>query len=470
MTTARVRGIYATALTALLDDAVDIVEASAPIQQRFDRSFDRGEPGVTVETTADRQGVGIHGEPDTVETVGGILGAVATDTFRWRAAAPQDAVFVGEVVDTTGGGAIVDLGAREGYLPFDDVAGYVDVDDVRLVQVESPAPPWAEDRPVLTTDIRLQGALVTLVSGVSGTLAATPETESDRELAGLTDLIDPDIPAEWGIRWERAAADASVDTLREALDRQLDRIDPLLDVPEDAEAAATDQQQIAAPSAGIWVWFGRSSRTSLDDIRAHVQATITGHHRIKAGGRNASGAVDFAERLGTAVETFPVGAVLEQFGPQVDDRLRIRHGKPDGRCYALGSATVTDRDTDDGSLTVEREIRSSGTYDALDVERAAGDVATTRFREGRWWYPTTYRSSEGTLRGTYLNVNTPLELFPDAVRYVDLHVDVVKWPDGEVTIVDEDEVAAAVEAGHLSSDLADRALDVASNVADAVRD
>jgi Ribonuclease G/E len=124
----------------------------------------------------------------------------------------------------------------------------------------------------------------------------------------------------------------------------------------------------------------------------------------------------------------------------------------------------------DGKLTVRRESRSHGTYDALGTEREPGDVATTRLKEGRWWYATAYRGEDGENKGTYANVCTPVEVFPGEVRYVDLHVDVVEHPDGTVERVDDDELDAAVEAGHLKPDLAEKAREVASRLEDALGD
>ena len=74
------------------------------------------------------------------------------------------------------------------------------------------------------------------------------------------------------------------------------------------------------------------------------------------------------------------------------------------------------------------------------------------------------------MKGTYLNVSTPVEVFPDAVRYVDLHVDVVKHADGRVEVVDEDELQDCVDAGLVSEALAEKALSVAERVRAAVSD
>lgn len=466
MTTVRVRGIYATALTAELDAVARVVDPSAAIHDRFDQSFETEEPAVRLETTQDRQGISVWGDSEGVQTVREHVTSCGIDTLSWTASAPQDAVLRGTVVDTTGGGAIVDLGEREGYLPFDATEEYIDVDDVLQVRVSRPVPPWADSRPVLSTAISVEGVLATLQRGVSGTVRSAP-TE---ELARITEMLDPGLPPKWGITWAETATAADIETLEASLDRLVDRARVVEEGISSVEESGNVPLELAFPTQGVWIWFGRDSRFQLDRIRRNVVPTLSGHHRIKTGSHTASSAVDFAERLGTTVDAFPVGPVLEQFGPHEGDHVGLSHGKPDGRCYSLGQAEIVDVDTESGTLTVEREIQSSGTYDALGVTREPGDIATSRFREGRWWYPTSYRSSEGTLRGTYLNVNTPVELFPDTVRYVDLHMDVVKWPDGEVSVVDRDELAAAVDAGHVPDPLADRARGVAEQVASAVRE
>ena len=103
------------------------------------------------------------------------------------------------------------------------------------------------------------------------------------------------------------------------------------------------------------------------------------------------------------------------------------------------------------------------------MERRTGAVGTTTCVEGRWWYATVYRRAAGERRGTYVNVCTPVEIFPRAVRYVDLHVDVVKGPGGEVRRVDDDELDDAVDAGLVSQPLAERARKVASSIENALR-
>ncbi|WP_251327965.1 DUF402 domain-containing protein [Haloplanus pelagicus] len=460
----RIRGIYTTALTRrFLDADHAVVGASDPIRDRFDADFGSAPHDAAVETTRDRQGVGVTGAPEAVATAVETL-RPARDTFAWASPAPRDAVFDARVTETLGSGAVCDLGDAEGFLPFGNAADHVAVGDTRRVRVAESSAPWIDRRPVLDTDVRVRSGPATLVHGESGVTVDARDDAAGRELAGMTDLLGIDPPAEWGLRWDDAATDADMAALEAALSRAVERAEA---IPLDESVEPV--RRLAAPAATTWVWFGREARFALDADRRAVTATMDGHHRIKAASADASRAVDFVEALSVddGDGDFPFAAVTDTFGPVAGNAVRLEHGKPDGRLIVLGRADVVDRDPD-GTLTLRREMTAGGSYDALGVAREAGDVATTKVREGRWWYPTVYRDADGERKGTYVNVCTPVECFPDAVRYVDLHVDVVKGPDGEVRRVDDDELDAAVGAGQVTEALAEKARSVASSLESAI--
>ena len=474
----RIRGIYTTALTQhCLSAGWTVVDVSDPIERRFETGFETAAPEVTLDTTDDRQGIGVHGTPAAVEAAVDLLADVGIDTFQWADPAPEGAVFDGRVTDTRGGGAVVDLGDCEGYLPFRGVDGRLDSGDSVRVQVRETAPPWDDDRPLLSTTIEVSAGLVTLVPGSGEPTVDSRDEAAARELIGMTELLGVEAPEGWRIRWDRAATEAGMDALEPALDRATDRAAALA-ASVDAERVTGGARavgdtagdvpiELAAPTAGAWLWFGRASRFVLDEIRREVSTTMPGHHRIKAGSSSASSGVDFVEALCTPEGSeFPFAVVADTFGPATGDSVEIAHGKPAGHCISLGSGPVTDRDDD--SLTVRRELSGGGSYDGLGVRREAGDTATTTFREGRWWYPTVYRDSEGSLKGTYVNICTPVECFPGTVRYVDLHVDVLKHADGRIERVDDDELDAAVDDGTVSEQLAEKARSVASALENAL--
>ncbi|MFB6155225.1 MAG: DUF402 domain-containing protein [Haloferacaceae archaeon] len=464
----RVRGVYTTALThVLLAAGHEVVQASSPIRRRFDADFETADHDVAVETTGERQGVRVGGERDDAVVVADLAADLGVDTFVWEAAAPHGAVFDGRVTDTSGGGARVDLGGHTGYLPFRNTDEYVDEGDRLRVQVVDPRPPWDGDDPLLDTDVRAYGGLATLVPGRDDVTVDARDTGAARELVGLTDLLSVSAPDGWGTRWQAAATEADTDALTAALERAARRaevLDGALDEP-----VSDEPRLVAAPTATTWLWFGRETRLELDALRREVTTTMPGHHRIKATSHDASAGVDFAEALCDldADAAFPFGVVTDQFGPVEGDAVKIGHGKPDGRLIVLGEGEVVERGVD-GSLAVRREMSPGGEYDALGAPREAGDTALTKFREGRWWYPTVYRDEEGERKGTYVNICTPVECFPEMVRYVDLHVDVVKHGDGTVERVDDDELDEAVADGLVSEALAEKARSVATSIENAL--
>ncbi|PSQ44061.1 RNA-binding protein [Halobacteriales archaeon SW_7_68_16] len=462
----RVRGIYTTALTRRFRAADHaVVDPSDPIEERFDGAFTAGPADTWIDPTDDDRGIGVTGTHDAVPAATRCA-RVADDALAWPDPTPPGAILVGTVTGTRSAGAIVDCGDREGYLPYDEAEEYVEVGDDIRVQVAESVPPWSDDRPTLSTTITVGGPLVDLERGGSGVRAAVGG-EAGTELARATELLPVTVPDGWGVRYGYGAVDAALDAREAAVERAVawaESVDAAL-AGESPDAGADDAvpRRIATPLAARWVWYGREARFALDEERRAVTATTAGHHRIKAGSTAASLAVDLVEGIcGSGDGDLPFPAVADTFGPAVGDDLRIDHGKPDGRLFSLGTGEVMSRDGE--GVTIRREIRGEGTYDGLGTPREPGDVALTKLQEGRAWYPTSYRGADGTRKGRYVNVCTPVEIFPDAARYVDLHVDVIDYPDGGVEIIDGDELAAAVDAGHVSGALADRARDVARRV------
>lgn len=441
-----IRGIYTTALTRLFEEnGHEIVQASGPIKERFESEFDNGPTDLTCEQSRDRQGVSLSGTPEAVAEAKALL-AIERDSFLWDDPAPLSAIFDGQIEGTRGGGAVVSIGENKGYLPFDEADEYVEKGDELRVQVTEPVAPWSDDDPRVSTTIRAAtpGGLAALVEGDSGINAP------DAETARIVDLLSVEVPENWGVSLGRTAREASLSDLEAALSRIA------------GLAGEFDRDGGHSPYVGVWCWFGRESRFALDAVRRKITPTLPGHHRIKAGSRRASDAVDFAEAL-CEIEEFPFDAVASQFGPQAGDELAIEHGKPDGRVITLGRGEVIEYSSDE-TITLRREMTPGGSYDALDIPRESGDVAITTLKEGRWWYPTVYRDEKDEKKGTYVNVCTPVELFPESARYVDLYVDVIRYPDGRVERVDSDELSAAVDSGLVTEDLAEKARGVATAI------
>ncbi len=78
-----------------------------------------------------------------------------------------------------------------------------------------------------------------------------------------------------------------------------------------------------------------------------------------------------------------------------------------------------------------------------------------------------YFTEDGDSTGMYININTPVEVYPWEVRYMDLCVDVIVTGD-EVEILDTGELDDHVSEGRISPELAERARDAASDIMDEI--
>ena len=188
------------------------------------------------------------------------------------------------------------------------------------------------------------------------------------------------------------------------------------------------------------------SKAAESDARRTVHST--GERPDNAGGR---------VRLDAAQdeELFPIGAPV-----------RIEHRKPWKRTVTSVGKVASYRD---GLLTIARTFAPGGRYDSLGDKMLPGDHGTVEVVEGGWVLRRTYRRADGRLIGELYNIQTPAEFAPGVVCYTHLEVDVARFADGRVQVVDEQDLAVVVRAGAISRELADSALAIAQHLADVLR-
>lgn len=206
--------------------------------------------------------------------------------------------------------------------------------------------------------------------------------------------------------------------------------------------------------------FPYLSKQKFDELRNTVFTTIPKHHFYKAVGGSFGFTVDFAENLleagisektitdnlnKTVSETWKIGATII-----------IEHIKLDGYPITLTPGKIMEI-RNNGTILLKREFHWKGFYDGLNVPKDPNDYAITEVRDGDWTVKSVYYSKNGELKGEYYNINTPIEISLKKVRYVDLAVDVLRWPDGRVEIVDSAEPDAAYQKQVISKWLFDEA-------------
>lgn len=205
--------------------------------------------------------------------------------------------------------------------------------------------------------------------------------------------------------------------------------------------------------------FPSPVKAYLDRVRAQYAPTLPGHHRLRA---CDEGRLREAEEVGDVrlVGTLERSLVWDRIRPGAP--YRVHHRKPGGRTVVLRG---TVEQVEVGAVTVRRVFRPGGTYDSLGAEKRDGDWGLVELVGGAWCVRRRYFREDGTALGEVYNVNTPVEVYPEFAAYVDLEVDVVRFPDGTVRVVDLEVLERRVRRGELPRGLAHLALHEADRIA-----
>jgi len=214
------------------------------------------------------------------------------------------------------------------------------------------------------------------------------------------------------------------------------------------------------------VEFPLLSKLSLDRLRGEVLPTMEGHHRFRIIASDYVGLVErevekYPHKKREMEEAMRKRLILDALEPGKD--LEIEHVKPEGKVILLRGGRIASLSEDKREMLIRRSLRR-GKYDGLGLIIEKGDYALTRVTEGDWVVKHSYFSAVGVLRGEYWNINTPVEFYPDRIRYIDLHVDVVAKGGGSPELIDKDQLDHLVEARYITAEVAHRALQTAEAI------
>ena len=262
-------------------------------------------------------------------------------------------------------------------------------------------------------------------------------------------------------------ADVSIDDLYNAqgilLEGHPEPLDAVIELVRVAfKDAILRKKDMDMHHASIEVEFPYMAKSQLDALRARVVPTIVNHHRLRI---VASDDVDLIEKRELAHHPEKREKVSQDMEKRliwdryrVGKELAIDHVKLNGRLISLSEGEILEMDQEEKRLTLKRwKFKGRGKYDGLNISKEAGDYAVTQVKEGDWFYVHNYFRRDGQLIGTYYNINTLVEFYPDSIRYVDLEIDVVRWPDGKTQIIDQESLNRYLERGYLSGALKERA-------------
>ena len=221
------------------------------------------------------------------------------------------------------------------------------------------------------------------------------------------------------------------------------------------------------------ILFGSTTKERLDDIRNTVVPTIARHHMLKSSGRDISFAVDVIEKIKGERDIKDIDALFHSVfrqvkGPKIGDEVTLEHIKPASHTLYLEGAKV--KKYTPPYIKLKRYFTPRGYYDGLNVKKESGDYGITDIEEGVWHFRHSYYDRNNNLKGEYFNICTPVEIFPNRIRYIDLEIDVIRHIYGEMEILDEDLLDKRVAEGIFPQKIADRAKQEAHFIIDHYRD
>lgn len=418
----RLRSIYATALAALLrEHCWRIVQPTEELQLHTDPEDHFASFDLEIRDRDDRQGVLLVGDTAAVAAFKELLFAELPDVICVPAPAELGAIYLGVVRKRRALGYEIDLGGVMGFLPASELTRALKKGEAIRVQIKE----ITHTQPIVTTQLSLAGQFVVL-SQEQG-VGISKEITDSKERERLLTLGRKFCANGWGVIWRTSAYQRDICELQseiEILQRELPKLEGH---PDEGIPGKLRPGQMT-----LLCEFPGGSKRVLDRWRARLIPTEPGYHQSQ----------------------------IEQEGqrwPSVGQSIFIEHGKVRSELSVLMRGRVIA--VSPTSVTVRREIKGSGLYDGLSIPKESGDYAVTEFQQGAWLYETRYYSHDGVLKGIYVNVNTPIEIYSDRVRYVDLEIDVVQRPNEPAQITDEPELERIAQ--YVSSQLIAQARAVA---------
>lgn len=466
MVKAKVRGIYSTALTKLLlDNGFEMVTPSLALKERFRLNDNEASADIAIQDRYDRHGIRTSGTREATDKFKEILQANLDDVIVRKWPISVDGIYKGLLrgIDIPTRSVLIDIGEMVGRVPEEE-KDRIQSKEV-IVQVKRRR--IGSKEPSLTTQITIPGKYVVLVPKSKTGVSLKIHDQSQR--AKLYALGEELSPPNWSIIWRTAAVHQPRELLEEEIKTLVKESEKAFHKAEATEAPV----MLREGSYVMDVELPALSKRKLDEIRATLCATLAGHHYYKVCGGRIAAALEIAENLLTEgklndeVEVAFRREIASEY-PFAGATVDVEHVKASGLVLYLGKASI--ESLDDDCVRLQRVMKNEGVYDGLDVKKEAGDIAETEAKLGEWHFQSKYYSKDGLCKGCYVNFNTPVELYPDAIRYVDLEVDICVLPDGTLKVLDEEKLNRAVIKGHISEKLArmiqQKILEVKNRLAD----
>ena len=435
----RIRGIYSTALTKIfLDNDFEIVQPSEEIRERFNLEEKILSPHIDIWDKDDKQGIKIETLPKYRSKIIDLFSTNFYDTIFRYEKIQDGSIYKGVIYrPAPWGGLIIKLTPNlEGLLPQNEVEFQkFSIGDTLVVEVKNPRGPHG--LPLLSTKISIPGDYAVLIPEETVRISHKIHGSKRTKLLEIGHVIRPD---GWGIIWRTSALYADVEDLKEEVERLTDEAEKLHEVALNSPALTKIREGLDI----LEVEFPANSKKKLDEIRSKVVPTVRGHHWYKSFSNNLTEIIDFSEKtLAKKVDMETLSNAIEEYVkkhkfPKEGDLIKIHHKKINGREIFLGPARLVliDNSEEFPEFRMYRRFKPGGFYDGIEAQKEVGDYGITIAKMFDDKLITVYYDINNKLKGIYLNLNTPIEVYNKEVRYIDLEIDVVININGETKILD----------------------------------
>ncbi|MHA1230179.1 MAG: DUF402 domain-containing protein [Candidatus Helarchaeota archaeon] len=462
MVNIKIRGIYSTALTKLMiDNDFGITYPTEVIRERLNLEPRYEVPDVEIfDNIIERQGVVVLGKEKGVKKIKEIMREEFEDAIIRNSESGWNSVWRGRVikVDSTNRSAILDF--RLENLNFQGVLENYECKEGDNLVVSVKFPSFKYIRAQLSPNITISGDYAILIETKTPLISRKIVDEKRRkellEIANSMKLVSD----KWKVLWRTSADKADNSVLKEELNYLNSKLKEVLEKKDDETII-----ELYKGLPGFYIEFPAESKKRLDEIRGEVLETVKGHHQIKSIGNDYSMLIDFVEVLLEKTENNKdnINETFNEFTMQnfiKASRIGIEHVKLDGRVFRLTSGSLIEVDKKIGKFILKRYFKGTYNklYDGLKVPIEEGDYGITEMKAGEYYYNTSYYNKNNELKGIYYNINTPLEVYQNTIRYVDLEVDVIKMPDGKIKVEDKELLDKFYIEGFISLALKEKAM------------
>ncbi len=464
MVTAKISGIYSTALTLfLMEQGFQVVKPDASPQSKSYKI--PGPTDITIQDRWNRHGVVASGEKDTINRLIDIFEEHLPHTIIRHANVGVGGIYKAVILQKNPAKEYCLVTLTDDIIAV--VPEVVNAPEGSAVLVEIKDPDMGGRKARATTNVTFASDYAVLFPGQEVKISRRIVEQDNR--TRLMELGTKNLPSGFSILWRTASKDQADKVLAKNIKELEERGSKILEQAETATAPAC----ILPGTSSMDTEFPLCVKRKLDKIRRQAIPTIKDHHALKSAGSLFGLAVDLGERLMEEVPQKRIEQLINSLSsveyPKVGNTIGIEHVKVNGHIVDLGPAQVIETEDWGKSMLLRRYIRGRGSYDYLGERKMRGDYAHSLAKAGAWYMETKYYGEDTHLKGTYVNINTEIEIYPWGIHYIDLCVDVIQRPSGDIEIIDLDELDEAYDAGYISKQTKNKALTIAKEEAERLK-